>query len=284
MHLGEYTSFSYELPEELLQPVNTLTVRVTDSLDPDRPRGKQESHVFKRGGIWYQAISGPVRSVWLEPVERNRLRTRLSVVSQVAERLVEFGVTTRVRDAGTYRLHLVVAALDDPEPCAIKDIELVLEAGERRQYVVVHIPDARPWSPAAPALYRIVAQLRGPDGHVSQIETRIGLRELTARGRCLYLNGEPIYLDGVLYQPGTSTFDEMRQPPPRDARARLQPRPRPHHGYRSEDLRPRRRDRRAALGRGPEPPSLDSREPCRALGRAPADADPRRVPAFGRAC
>ena len=211
VHLGEYTSFSYELPDELLEPVNRLTVRVTNSLDPDRPRGKQESHVFKRGGIWYQAISGPVRSVWLEPVERNRLRTRLSVVSQVAERLVEFGVTTRVRDSGTYRLHLVVAALNDPEPCAIKDIELVLEAGERRQYVVVHIPDARPWSPAAPALYRIVAQLRGPDGHVSQIETRIGLRELTARGRCLYLNGEPIYLDGVLYQPGTSTFDEMRQ-------------------------------------------------------------------------
>ena len=70
VHVGEYTSFSYELPEELLEPVNRLTVRVTDSLDPDRPRGKQESHVYKRGGIWYQAISGPVRSVWIEPVER----------------------------------------------------------------------------------------------------------------------------------------------------------------------------------------------------------------------
>jgi hypothetical protein len=211
VHVGEYTSFSYELPEELLEPVNRLTVRVTDSLDPDRPRGKQESHVYKRGGIWYQAISGPVRSVWIEPVEPNRLRSRLSVVSNVTERLVEFGVTTRVRDAGPYRLRLVVAALDDENPCAVRDIELRLEPGERRQFVVVHIPDARQWSPAVPALYRIVAQLRGPDDRVSQIETRFGLREFTARGRSLYLNGEPIYLDGILYQPGTSTFDEMRR-------------------------------------------------------------------------
>jgi hypothetical protein len=210
VHLGEYTSFTYELPEDLVGSVNRLTVRVTDSLDPDTPRGKQESHVYKRGGIWYQAISGPVRSVWLEPIERNRLRTRLSVVANVTESLVEFGITTRVRDAGTYTLRLVIAALEQDRPCATKDVELLLESGERRQHIVVHIPDARPWSPASPVLYRVVAQLRGPDGQVSRIETRFGLREFAARGRWLYLNGERIYLDGILYQPGTSIFDEMR--------------------------------------------------------------------------
>ncbi|MEA2517945.1 MAG: hypothetical protein QOF49_25 [Chloroflexota bacterium] len=211
VHLGEYSSFSYELPEEHLAEVNRLTVRVADSLDPERPRGKQESRVYKRGGIWYQVISGPVRSAWLEPVERNRLRSRLSVVSQVAEGLVEFGVTTRVRDAGRYRLHLVVAELDDDEPCATLDAILELDAGERRQHVVVRIADPTPWSPANPALYRVIAQLSGDDGHVSQIETRFGLREFEARGSRFYLNGEPIYLDGILYQPGTATFDEIRR-------------------------------------------------------------------------
>jgi beta-galactosidase/beta-glucuronidase len=210
VHLGEYTSFSFELPDELIRDVNRLTVRVADSLDPDRPRGKQESRVYKRGGIWYQAISGPVRSVWLEPVERNRLRSRLSVVTQISEGLVELGVTTRVRDAGTYRLHLVVAALDQDEPCATRDVELVLEPGDRRQHVVLHIPDARLWSTATPSLYRVVAQLRSPKGHVSQIETRFGMREFVARGRRLYLNDEPIYLDGILYQPGIASFQEMR--------------------------------------------------------------------------
>jgi beta-galactosidase/beta-glucuronidase len=211
VHLGEYTSFSYELPEEHLRAVNRLTVRVADSLDPERPRGKQESRVYKRGGIWYQAISGPVRSVWLEPVERNRLRSRLSVVSHVAEGLVEFGLTTRVRDPGRYRLHVVVAELHADAPCGTFDARLELAAGEQRQHVVVRIADATPWSPADPRLYRVIAQLTGEDGQLSQIETRFGLREFEARGSRFYLNGDPIYLDGILYQPGTATFDEIRR-------------------------------------------------------------------------
>ena len=210
-HLGEYTSFSYELPERHVREVNRLTVRVADSLDPERPRGKQESRVYKRGGIWYQAFSGPVRSVWLEPVERNRLRSRLSVVSHVADGLVEFGVTMRILDPGEYRLHVVVAALDQDQPSAAMDATLRLDAGQRRQHVVLRIDDATPWSPARPVLYRVIAQLSAPDGHVSQIETRFGLREFEARGPAFYLNHEPIYLDGILYQPGTSTFDEMRR-------------------------------------------------------------------------
>jgi hypothetical protein len=48
VHVGEYTSFSYELNEETLKPVNSLTVRIADTMDADIPRGKQESHVYKR--------------------------------------------------------------------------------------------------------------------------------------------------------------------------------------------------------------------------------------------
>jgi hypothetical protein len=214
VHLGEWTSFSFELPPERLRPVNRLTVRVADSLDPDTPRGKQESHVYKRGGIWYQTISGPVRSIWIEPVERNRLRSRLGVVSTVtggAARLVEFRVTTRVHDPGRYRLRLVVSARGAAAPLATTEVGLQLEAGEQRQHLALELPDARLWSPAAPALYQVVAQLGCPDGHVSQIEAAFGLRQLEARGRGLTLNGERLYLDGILYQPATATFDEMRR-------------------------------------------------------------------------
>jgi beta-galactosidase/beta-glucuronidase len=210
-HVGEYTSFSYELPPEHLAPVNRITVRVADSLDPDTPRGKQESHVYKRGGIWYQAISGPVRSVWIEPVERNRLRSRLGVVSAIEDRMVEFQVTTRIRDPGRYALRLVVSLRGDDRPLATADVVLALETGETRQYLALELPEARPWAPASPTLYQLVAQLRAPGGHVSQIETHFGLRTVEARGRWFYLNGERLYLDGILYQPATATFDEMRR-------------------------------------------------------------------------
>lgn len=211
IHLGEYTSFSYPLPVELLRPVNRLTVRVADSWDPDEPRGKQESHVYKRGGIWYQTISGPVRSAWIEPVERNRLRTRLGVSSVVEDRLVEFRLTTLVRDPGQYRLRLVVTADEASEPLAMTEVMLPLEAGQHRQHVAMELPGAELWSPANPALHQLVAQLSSPDGQVSQIEAHFGLRHIEARGRRVYLNGEPLYLDGILYQPGTSTFDEIRR-------------------------------------------------------------------------
>jgi beta-galactosidase/beta-glucuronidase len=210
-HVGEYTSFSYELPREHLTAVNRITVRVADSLDPDTPRGKQESHVYKRGGIWYQTISGPVRSIWIEPVERNRLRSRLGVASAIEDRLVEFQVTTRVHDPGRYTLRLVVSARGAERPLASLEVGLALEAGEARQYLALELPDAEPWGPGSPTLYQVVAQLSCPDGHVSQIESQFGLRTVEARGRSFHLNGERLYLDGILYQPATSTFDEMRR-------------------------------------------------------------------------
>ncbi|MDB5234520.1 MAG: glycoside hydrolase, partial [Hymenobacter sp.] len=85
VHFGEYTSFTYELPEECLHLVNRLTVRIADTMDAETPRGKQESHVYKRGGIWYQTHTGAVRSTWLEVVERNRLRSRIGVMSVVED-------------------------------------------------------------------------------------------------------------------------------------------------------------------------------------------------------
>jgi hypothetical protein len=211
IHQGEYTSFSYELPREHLRPVNRLTVRIADTLDPDQPRGKQESRVYKRGGIWYQAISGPVRSIWIEPIERNRLRSQLGVVSNIADRLVEFRLATRVRDPGLYHLRLVVTRPGGARPLATKEVKLRLEAGEQRHHVALEVPGAQLWSPDRPALYEVVAQLLCPTGHVSQIQTRFGLRHILARGKWVYLNGERLYLDGLLYQPGTAAYEEMRR-------------------------------------------------------------------------
>lgn len=216
IHYGEYTSFSFELDEGLLQPVNRLTVRIADTMDAETPRGKQESHVYKRGGIWYQTYTGAVRSVWLEVVERNRLRSRVGVVGLVEDRLVRFNVTTRIHDPGRYTLRLQVferahGRAAAAAPLAASDFSLRLEAGQKRQRVVLEVPDAELWSPEQPHLYRLVAQLIDEHGYTAQIETHFGLRKIEARGRYVYLNNESIYLDGILYQPGTASFEEMQR-------------------------------------------------------------------------
>ncbi|KAB7729273.1 glycoside hydrolase family 2 [Rudanella paleaurantiibacter] len=214
IHYGEYTSFSYELGDNFLRTNNRLTVRIADTMDADIPRGKQESLVYKRGGIWYQTYTGAVRSVWLETVERNRLRSRVGVVSIVEDELVRFNLTTRIHDPGLYTLRLRVFeknGLDTDTPLATEDFPLRLEAGQKNQRVVVELPKARLWSPDDPHLYRLVAQLIDETGHVSQIEAHFGLRKVEARGCCVYLNDKSVYLDGILYQPGTSTFEEIER-------------------------------------------------------------------------
>jgi hypothetical protein len=213
VHVGEYTSFSYELYDEILQPVNRLTVRIADTMDAETPRGKQESLVYKRGGIWYQTYTGAVRSIWLETVERNRLRSRVGVVSIVEDNIVRFNVTTRIHDPGLYTLQLRVfnTEKDTEEPIALDNYQLPLETGQKQQRVNLALPGAKLWSPEEPNLYVLVARLIDSDGYVSEIETNFGLRKIEARGCCVYLNNKKKYLDGILYQPASATYEEIKK-------------------------------------------------------------------------
>lgn len=213
VHIGEYTSFSYELDQQLLRPVNRLTVRIADTMDANIPRGKQESFVYKRGGIWYQTYTGAVRSIWVEKVERNRLRSRVGVVSIVEDKLVRFNLTSRIHDPGTYTIKLKIfeRKQEDSPAMAEAEFSLILEEGQKQQRLVVEVPEIQLWSPDSPNVYTLVAQLTDADGNSSQIETRFGARKIESRGAKVYLNNEPIYLDGILYQPGAATYEEIKQ-------------------------------------------------------------------------
>jgi len=213
VHVGGFTSFSYELDERNLRPENRLTVRIEDTMNADTPRGKQESYVYKRGGIWYQTYTGAVRSVWLETVERNRLRSRLGVVSIIEDNLVRFNVTTRIHDPGQYTIRLKVynRKHSDEEPITTDSFDLLLDVGQKQQRLVLAIPNARFWSTEDPHLYRLVAELIDTAGNVAQIETNFGLRKIEARGQNIYLNNQKIYLDGILYQPGDANYEEIKR-------------------------------------------------------------------------
>ena len=173
-HYGEYTSFTYELAENNPHLVNRLTVRIADTTDAELPRGKQESHVYKRGGIWYQTYTGAVRSVWLEAEECNRLRSRVGVMSVVEDQLVRFNLTLRLHDTGEHVIRLQVfdaKALNPTQPLATSNFPVRFGTGQRQQRVVLELPGAELWSPEAPHRYRLVANgaahqrrgLRGPD-------------------------------------------------------------------------------------------------------------------------
>lgn len=217
VHVGGNTSFSYELDDALLAENNRLTVRIAGTMDADTARGKQESAVYKRGGIWYQTYTGGVRSIWLETVERNRLRSRIGVISLIEENLVRFHLTTRIHNPGQYTIRLKVynkvnsVEQATEEPIAIDEYKLLLEIGQRDQRLVMKIPNAVHWSPETPHRYRLVAQLIDADGYIAEIEAYFGLRKIEAKGSSIYLNNKRIYLNGMLYQPGVANYEEIKQ-------------------------------------------------------------------------
>jgi hypothetical protein len=49
----------------------------------------------------------------------------------------------------------------------------------------------------------------GERNSISQIEAHFGLRKVEARGRSIYINNRALYLDGILYQPGTASFEQI---------------------------------------------------------------------------
>jgi beta-galactosidase/beta-glucuronidase len=212
VHVGEYTSFSYELDDRILRQNNRITIRIVATMDADTTRGKQESSVYKRGGIWYQTYSGGVRSIWIENVAKNRLRSRIGVVSDVEDNLVRFNLTTRIQNPGKYKIQLDVYNRKqvDLVPIATDEYSLLLEAGQKQQRLVIEIPNSKPWTPEEPHLYRLVAKLIDENGRCSEIEAHFGLRKIESRGSGIYLNNKKIYLNGILYQPGIATYEEIK--------------------------------------------------------------------------
>jgi hypothetical protein len=131
----------------------------------------------------------------------------------VEDYLVRFNLTTRIHDAGQYIIRLEVFERDQPDaaPLATSDFPLYLEVGQKKQRLVVEVPGSKLWSPETPNLYLLVARLIDAQGHEAEIQAHFGIRKIEARGRFIYLNNKKIYLDGILYQPGTSTYEQMQK-------------------------------------------------------------------------
>jgi len=212
VHTGEYTSFSYELEDRILSKNNKITIRIKGTMDADTTRGKQESSVYKRGGIWYQTYTGGVRSIWLETVECNRLRTKVDVLSVIEDNLVRFNLTTKILHPGQYRVNMEISSRSETGRIivAADEYALMLETGQKQQRFVMKIPDVILWTPERPHLYSLKAQLIDVNGYTAEIETYFGVRKVEARGSFVYLNNERIYLNGMLYQPWQATYEEIK--------------------------------------------------------------------------
>lgn len=178
-HEGGYLPFSFDLTPCLCEGKNELCFTVTDNADSDvYGRGKQR---YRRGGIWYTAVSGIWQSVWLESVPE--------VYTEELRLLPDFDrktLTIEFKPA----VHARAEVFEGTRPISV---------GEGEGKIELDVSLCKPWTPERPELY-VVQFTLGED----RVTTYFGLRKFSlverSGKRFFALNNEPVFMNGLLDQ------------------------------------------------------------------------------------
>lgn len=188
-HEGGYLPFSFDITDVVKRDEeNILRVEITDKLSHIYAYGKQRK---KRGGMWYTPISGIWQSVWLENVPENHIKNikitpDLKGVNIDVEGVADsFDVLVKLDDGEALKTHI------DGNSGRIELDGVVLADGSK------YVPKL--WTPEQPYLYPMTV-ISGED----RVESYFALRTISIEKRKgiqrVCLNGEPIFLHGVLDQ------------------------------------------------------------------------------------
>lgn len=178
-HEGGYLPFSADVTDALHSGENRLEVKAVDTLSHDYPYGKQHKRPH---GMWYTPVSGIWQPVWLEAVPERGAVSGLRLTPDLT------GIDVEVKAGGA-------------------DFTVSVSLGEGRYVtargmggpVRLDIPHPHLWTTDDPYLYPLTVTT-GADRVESYFALRtVDTREVNGRTR-LCLNGEPVFLHGVLDQ------------------------------------------------------------------------------------
>ncbi|MGW5202461.1 glycoside hydrolase family 2 protein [Streptomyces spiralis] len=208
-HEGGYTPFSADVTDALGDGGQLLVVRVHAPADKlDIAHGKQRSMPRDDyDGVCFTPSSGIWQSVWLEHRPATHLAAlRLRPTGDLTGIAVEASVHGPHTDGAVLRLRVRgedTAVTTDVDPEGRARTELLLA-------------EPRLWSPQDPHLYHVEAELTSADG-TDHVTGYTGLRSVTVDGETLLLNGERLFVRGVLDQ---GYWPETGITPPDDAALR----------------------------------------------------------------
>lgn len=175
-HSGGYAPFSVDITD-VLQPENTLVVRVADHLSEYVfPYGKQSA---KRGGMWYTPVSGIWQTVWLESVAEEHIAHLRWDTDAVGATLT------------------VEPALDGEVLVQTPEGEMTVALTKGQAAITPDTP--RLWSPEDPYLYRVTIRTACDEVSSYFALRTLEIKEVNGISR-LCLNGRPYFFHGLLDQ------------------------------------------------------------------------------------
>lgn len=201
-HRGGYSRFTFDLTDALrygAQPV--LTVRVADSFAQNQPRGKQR-YRGESWGCWYVQTTGIWKTVWLERVPQQYIRSVVNTPDARTGQLllqVETAIPEERFAAACYELEIAVFFDGDETACSRAVLKSPL------QNVAADIREdgqktLRLWSPDTPNLYDVRYRLYCDGELLDTVDSYFGLRSIDIRGDRIFLNDEELYLRMILDQ------------------------------------------------------------------------------------
>lgn len=148
-HTGGYDTFSFDITDFLKTGDNTVQVSVWDPTDQgEQPRGKQQ---LDPKGIWYTPVSGIWQTVWLEPVTQPLYLAELRLTPDLDnQRLRVEALANSAIEDDAWGVHVTALAQG-------QEVASTLMRVNREGWLA--IPHPRLWTPDAPFLYDLKAEL-----------------------------------------------------------------------------------------------------------------------------
>ncbi|MFT7687722.1 MAG: beta-galactosidase/beta-glucuronidase [Candidatus Azotimanducaceae bacterium] len=189
-HRGGYTPINLDVTHALTEGSNRLTIRVEDDISWTQARGKQAGTT--KWPIDYDTVTGIWQTVWIEPVTPLHIEAIHSAFDLAGSYLTVYVEANKQNDG-----YASISVLKDGKvvSTASKDFGRRAEAK-----LVLDFPDPELWSPKSPFLYEILITITDPKGKVDAAISYTGLREINSSSGNLQLNGEPLYIRGILDQ------------------------------------------------------------------------------------
>ncbi len=226
-HRGGYDRFSLDITHLAAgKQAATLTVRAQDSLSPEQPRGKQR-YKQESWGCWYVQTTGIWKSVWLEQVPQQYLRS-VHNTPNLQQRLLELEVSAEISVQDHSRHSFALETGISFAGKLLKTDRFPLE--ENTHLLRLPLPDGnlRLWSPENPNLYEITYTLLRDGQPLDVVSSYFGLRTVTCEDGFVKLNGTPFYLRMILDQ---GYWHESGLTPPSEAALRQDIELARHFGY-----------------------------------------------------
>lgn len=191
-HFGGSTSFSVDVTRFLADGnSHSLVVHAySDTRTNLQPAGKQNVRL-NQFECMYTRCTGIWQTVWMEPVEKNALKSS-HVVTDIDQKQIVIHPSFYGQAATT----LAVILKDGGKVVAKQTVKAT-----NNSIVVIPVKNPKLWSPESPFLYDLTYEVKDASGKVvDEVSSYVGMRKIHIEGNKIYLNNEPIYQRLVLDQ------------------------------------------------------------------------------------